>query len=283
MISCLRPVLSTLGLSGLRVYGTIPSTFFIIVRGGRLLLLFNNFFNLLSGFLGLLSFELFRVSVEEQVHGHVPVFLSVDGASHSEHFSSQEPVHKTNGESSLVVARDGNIDKLEGRVGVAESDDRDAHIRGLLDSLRVDSRIGDDQNSGFSVLSGDLVGEGTGGESSSEGLGSDVVGELKHSSLAVRSGRDGADIFGVLNGDQETSSKHKLLPGLLEVQEVHVVGSTLGPDILVHSDFGVFGANVHFGGEQLDHVVVAGSEDLRNIHDGKGFVKKNKGFVTTEK
>lgn len=279
----LRPVLSSFSFSGIRVHGTIPSTLFLVGGGGRLLLL-NSFFDLLaSSFISLLSFELFRVSVEEEVHRHVPLFLSVDGASHSEHFSGQEPVHKTDGESALVVAGDGHIHELEGRVGVAQGDDGDAHVRGLLDSLGVDSGVGDDQHSGFSVLSSDLVGEGTGGESAGEGLGAGVVGELEHSSLAIRSGRDGADILGVLNGHQETSGEHELLPGLLEVQEVHVVGSTLGPDVVVHSDFGVLGTDVHFGGEHLDHIVVAGSEDIRNVHDVCVFVKKNKGFETTEK
>lgn len=57
----------------------------------------------------------------------------------------------------LVVGGDGNIDELQRRVGIAESDDWDVDVAGLSDSLVVDSGVGDDDESGLLEGSGNVI------------------------------------------------------------------------------------------------------------------------------
>ena len=46
--------------------------------------------------------------------------------------------------TAFVVCRDGDVDEFGGGVGIAERDDRDVDVRGLLDSLGVGARVRDD-------------------------------------------------------------------------------------------------------------------------------------------
>lgn len=59
----------------------------------------------------------------------------------------------------LVVGWDGNIDELQRRVGIAESDDWNVDVAGLSDSLVVDSGVGNDNESGLLEGSGNVIGE----------------------------------------------------------------------------------------------------------------------------
>ena len=71
--------------------------------------------------------------------------------------------------TTLVVGWDGNIDELGGGVGIAESDDGNVDVGSLLDGLGIGAGIGDDDEAGFLEGSGDVVGEVTGGETTSDG------------------------------------------------------------------------------------------------------------------
>ena len=130
--------------------------------------------------LGLLFFfallEFFDITVEEEIDGDFPRLGPADGSTESEDFAGQEPVQETNGEFTLVVGGDGDIDVLQGGVGVAEGNDGDVDVRSFLDGLAIGAGVGDDQKAGFLELLGDLVSESSGSESSSDGLSTSVVG-----------------------------------------------------------------------------------------------------------
>lgn len=114
--------------------------------------------------------------------------------------------------TTLVVGGDGNIDVLGRRVGVAERDDGDVDVRGLLDGLGIGAGVGGDDEAGLLERTGDVVGEVTGGETTSNGGGTGVGGELQDSTLTVGTGRDNANVGGVVNGDDDAGSKDDLLP-----------------------------------------------------------------------
>jgi len=114
--------------------------------------------------------------------------------------------------ATLVVGGDGHIDILGGGVGVTEGDHGDVDIGSLLDSLGIGAGIGDDNETGLLERAGDVVGEGTGGEATGNGDGTGVRSELKHGTLTIGTGRDDADIGGVVHSGDDASSKDNLLP-----------------------------------------------------------------------
>lgn len=114
--------------------------------------------------------------------------------------------------ATLVVGGDGNVDELGGGVGVAEGDDGDVDVGSLLDGLGVGARVGDDNQTGLLERTGDVVGEGTGGETTGDGLGAGVGGELEDGTLTVGTGRDDTDVRGVVDGGDDTGSQDDLLP-----------------------------------------------------------------------
>ena len=69
-----------------------------------------------------------------------------------ENFTGQQPVDETNGELALVVARDGNVDVLEGGVGMAEGDGGDIDVGGLTEGLVIETGICDNQEPGLKEL-----------------------------------------------------------------------------------------------------------------------------------
>lgn len=84
----------------------------------------------------------------------------------------------------------------------------------------VHTGIGDDDKTGFLERTGDVVGERTGGEATSNGLGTSIGGKLQDGTVAVGTCRDNADIVGVLNGSNDTGGENELFPGLADVNDV---------------------------------------------------------------
>lgn len=160
---------------------------------------------------------------------------------------------------SLVVGRDGNINEAEGRVSITERDGGDVDVGCLLDGLVVSARISDDDQTGLLEGTGDVVGEGTWGETTSNSLGSSEVSELVGSTLTVGTGRDNTDISGVLNGGNDTGSHDDLFPDLSNVDDVNTI-STLLPDIGLHMLIAVLGADVAGGSQQHLDVGLRGSK-----------------------
>ena len=103
---------------------------------------------------------------------------SADGSSQSENLSGQHPPHQTNAVGRLVVAGDGDVHELGGRVHVAEGDDGDVGVASLGDGLVVSSGVGDDQESWLAEGSLDLIGEGSWSESSSHWAAVDIPANI---------------------------------------------------------------------------------------------------------
>lgn len=122
---------------------------------------------------------------------------------------------------------------LKRRVTVAEGNHRDVHIGSLLNCLGIDTRIGDNQQTRLLELLGDLVGEGSRGEASSDGGGASVLGELQNRTLTVRARRDNYDVLRVFNSNDDTGSHDDFLPCLAKVHQVKAVGSAL-PNVVLH-------------------------------------------------
>lgn len=114
--------------------------------------------------------------------------------------------------TALVVGGDGNIDEVGGGVSVAKSDDGDVDVAGLLDSLGVGAGVGNDDQTGLLERAGDVVGEVTGGETTGNGGGTGVRGELEDSTLAVGTSGDDTDVGRVVNGSDDTGGQDNLLP-----------------------------------------------------------------------
>ena len=58
--------------------------------------------------------------------------------THAKHLTGQHPPHQTNGQSSLVVARDGKVHMFQGRVSITECDHRNIDVRGFSNGLWVE-------------------------------------------------------------------------------------------------------------------------------------------------
>lgn len=114
--------------------------------------------------------------------------------------------------TTLVVGWDSDVDELSWGVGIAESDDWDVNVGSLLDSLGIGAGIGDDDEAGFLEGASDIVGEVTRGESTGDGDGTGVCGELQDSTLTIRTGGDDTDIGGVVDSCDDAGSKNDLLP-----------------------------------------------------------------------
>lgn len=134
---------------------------------------------------------------EEHVDHDGPGLGARDGSTDAEDLTAQQPPNETDRVLRLVVARDGNVDVRQRRVGVAQGDDGDVDVRGLTNGLVVDTGVGDDDQTGLLERAGrDRVGEGTGNETSSDGLSTGVGSELEDGTLSVGAGRDNADLWG---------------------------------------------------------------------------------------
>jgi hypothetical protein len=61
--------------------------------------------------------------------------------------------------TSLVVSRDGDVDKFKRGIGVSESNNRNVNVGRLTDSLVIYSRVCDDDQTGFLERTGDVIGK----------------------------------------------------------------------------------------------------------------------------
>ena len=76
----------------------------------------------------------------------------------------------------LVVAGDGDVDELGGRVNVAERNDGDVGVASLGDGLMVGPGVGDDQQTRLAEGGLDLISEGSWSETSGNGAAANVPG-----------------------------------------------------------------------------------------------------------
>lgn len=162
----------------------------------------------------LLSLLGLRVAVEVQINHDVPLSVTGrQGATETEDLTSKHPPDQADGVAALVVGGDSNIDELGGRVSVAQGNDRDVDIAGLLDGLGVGARVRHDNEARLLERAGDVVGEVTGGEAAGNGGGTGVRSELEHGTLTVGTGRDDSNVSRVVHRRNDTGSQDELLPG----------------------------------------------------------------------
>lgn len=146
----------------------------------------------------LLLFSLLGITVEEHVNHDVPGGAVVKSTTETENLAGQEPVDQTKSMFTLVVGGDGNINKLQKRVSVSKRDDGDVDIGRFLDSLRISTRVGRDNQARLSEGAGDVVGECTGGETTNDGFSTNVLCELQSSTVTIGTSRDDDNVLGLI-------------------------------------------------------------------------------------
>jgi hypothetical protein len=187
--------------------------------------------------------------------------------------------------ATLVVGGDGDVDVLGGRVGVGQGDDGDVDVAGLLDGLGVGAGVGHDDEAGLLERAGDVVGEATGGEATSDGGGAGVGGELEDGALTVGTGGDDADVGWVVDGDDDAGGEDNLLPtrvlplaflsiaprleneastevnvpGLANVENIDTVGASL-PEVRLHVHLQVLTTQVALSSQEHLNVLGGGVE-----------------------
>ena len=152
---------------------------------------------------------------EVEIDHDVPRNLTAgDGATDTEDLTGEHPPDAANGVATLVVGRNGDVDVLGGRVSVAEGNDGDVDVGSLLDGLGVGAGVGDDNQTGLLERSGDVVGEGTGGETTGNGNSAGVSSELEDGTLTVGTSGDNANVGGVVDSGDDTGCEDNLLPAI---------------------------------------------------------------------
>jgi len=231
---------------------------------------------LLSGSLLLLVLGV-GVAVEEEIDHDIPRLRALDGATDAQNLTGKEPVHETDRETALVVAGDGNIDVVQRAVSAAESNDREVAVASLADGLVVRTGISGDEKTGLSETLLDLVSEGTGSVTTSNGLDTKELGKLEDGTLTVLTRGNNNNVTGVLNAGYHTSSKHKLLPGGLHVDDVHTVSTTL-VHVRLHARITVHGTDMRLAGKEHADILLRDIHalwDLRHIKQKKKKIRRS--------
>lgn len=194
--------------------------------------------------------------------------------------------------TTLVVGWDSYIDELGWGIGVAKGDNWDVNVGSLLDSLSIGTWVGNNDEAGFLEGSGDVIGEVTRGETTSDGNGTSVGGELQDGTLTVRTSRDNTDISWVVDGCDDTGSKDDLLPvkiylldpkfldwriqklsysnipGLANVNNIDSIWASL-PEVWLHVNLQVLGSQMALSGQKLLNILggrIENRGELRRCH-----------------
>ena len=114
--------------------------------------------------------------------------------------------------TTLVIGGYGDIDEFSRRVCITQSNDRDIDIGSFLDSLCISARVRDDDEAGFFKRASDVVGKIAGCESSSNGDGARVSGELQDSALSIGTGRDNGDVSWIVNSSDDAGCEDYFFP-----------------------------------------------------------------------
>jgi len=200
------------------------------------LVFFNSEVFLSGGFFFGLLLLLFDVSVHEEV-GELVELTLLEFALEAEDLTGEKPVDHGKGFLGSIIAGDSAVDIGEVVVGVAKGNDGDVHIGALNEGVVIDSRVGEDEESGLNEFLGVLIGKHTGSPSSGDAHALGVLGEFIDGSLSVESATDGDDGAGVGDGSDDSSSGLNLLVHLLDIEHMNATG-LLVPHVFGH----LFGA-----------------------------------------
>jgi hypothetical protein len=212
-----------------------------------------------SGFLLLLS--LIRVTVEEEINHDVPRSSAGRLTLETENLTAEEPVDETNGVLGLVVGGDDTIYVANLRVSVTDGNGGDVGIGSLKKGLAISVRVSDDDQSGLNELGLDLIGEGTRGETTGKRLGTSEGGKLQDGTLTVGARSNNANVRGLLNSNDHTSSENDLLVGLLKVDDVDSVVVAL-VDIATHLGVDSLGTQMDVASKHLCNVILRRNVDV---------------------
>lgn len=95
---------------------------------------------------------------------------------------------------ALGVDGDGNVDVLQGSIGVTEGNDGTVGVTGFLDGLMVSEGVRDDKNTGLEVGGLLLVSKSTRDPVASDGLSSSELLELEDGTLSEGAGGNDSDV-----------------------------------------------------------------------------------------
>jgi hypothetical protein len=114
--------------------------------------------------------------------------------------------------TALIVGWDSYINKLSWRVSIAKSNNWNVDIGSFLDSLGIGTWVGNNDEAGFLERSGNVIGKVTWGETTSNGDGTGVGGELENGTLTIWTGRNDTDIGWVVYSCDNSGSENNLFP-----------------------------------------------------------------------
>ena len=176
---------------------------------------------LLSSNLLLLASDGFNVSGNEKINHFWPFLIEWDLASKSQDFSGQHPENHGDGLWYSVVAWDNDINKVQGGIGVAQSNGWNVNIWSFNDGLSVALWISNDQKSWFLEFFGQLIGKGT-WNPSWWGLGSAscVLTELVDGSLTVLLSANDDNFSEVWNWSNHSCGEFDFLVSLINSENI---------------------------------------------------------------
>ena len=183
----------------------------------------------------------------------------------------------------LVVGGDSDIDVLGRGVGIAQSHHGDVDIGCFLDGLGVTAGVGDDDEAGLLERARNVVGEVSRREATRNRLCARMGRELEHRTLPVGASRNYGDVRRVVNGRNDARREDDLLPdlristsrsacercrghapGLANIDDVDPVRASL-PEVGLHVDLHVLGADMAGGSQQHLNILRGGIEDRREV------------------
>src|SRR6266480_4158125 len=109
--------------------------------------------------------------------------------------------------TTLVVCWNRNVYEFNWRICVTESDNGNVDVAGLLDSLGISTRIGDNNQAGFLEGACDVVGEVSRGEATSNSHSTSVSGELENSPLAIGTRRNHTNVSRIVDCDNDAGGE----------------------------------------------------------------------------
>ena len=87
--------------------------------------------------------------------------------------------------TTFVICRDSDVNKLGGRVSIAEGDDGYVDVGGFFDGLGIGAWVGHDDEARFFERASDVVREIARCEATSNSGGTSVGGKLQDSTLTI--------------------------------------------------------------------------------------------------
>ena len=122
--------------------------------------------------------------------------------------------------SRFIVGRNGDINESERSIGIADGNHGDIDIGCLTNRLVIHSWVGDDDETGLSEGTSDVVGEGTWCKTTSHGDSPSMLSKFKNSTLAIGTSGNCDNVTRILDSGDNSGSENDLLPDFSNVNDV---------------------------------------------------------------